>query len=330
MTKICIFGAGAIGGLIGARLALKGETEVSLVARGPHLAAMKAHGLTLKQAGETHVVHPKVSDRPSELGHQDYIILTLKAHGLGGVVEQLKPLIGPDTAILFAQNGIPWWYFHGVGGPLADTRLETVDPGGLIWNGIGPERALGAVVWQAAEVEAPGVVVHNYGDRMPLGEPTGEKSERAARLSKLLTSAGIKSPVRPELRNEIWLKLWGNLSFNPVSVLTGGMLDALATDPGTRRVIGTMMEEARAVAEALGASFAVGVEERMDMAARVGAHRTSMLQDVEAGRPTELDALLGVVLELAALVRVDTPSLQLVYDLCKFRCQRAQGPSLHG
>jgi 2-dehydropantoate 2-reductase len=323
MTRICVFGAGAIGGYVGARLALKGEADVSLIARGAHLAAMKTNGLTLRQAGETHVVHPQVTDQPSELGPQDFIILTLKAHGLAGVIDQLTPLMGPDTAILFAQNGIPWWYFHGVEGPLAGTRLESVDPGGEIWNRIGPERALGCVVWQAAEIEAPGVIAHHYGDRMPIGEPTGEKTDRAMRLSRLLTSAGIKSPVRAELRNEIWLKLWGNLSFNPVSVLTGGTLQDLATDPGTRRVIATMMEEARAVGEALGVTFAVGAQERMDMAAKVGAHRTSMLQDVEAGRPTELESLLGVVIELASLVKIDTPSLQLIYDLCKFRCKRA-------
>jgi 2-dehydropantoate 2-reductase len=323
MTKICVFGAGAIGGYVGARLAMKGEAEVSLVARGAHLAAMKANGLTLRQAGETHVVHPRVTDQPAELGPQDFIILTLKAHGLAGVIDQLMPLIGRETAILFAQNGIPWWYFYGVEGPLAGTRIESVDPGGEIWRRIGPERALGCVVWQAAEIEAPGVIAHHYGDRMPIGEPTGEKTERATRLGKLLTSAGIKSPVRPELRNEIWLKLWGNLSFNPVSVLTGGTLVDLATDPGTRRVIGTMMAEARTVAEALGVTFAVGIEERMDMAAKVGAHRTSMLQDVEAGRPTELESLLGVVIELASLVKIDTPSLQLVYDLCKFRSKCA-------
>ena len=321
MTKICIFGAGAIGGYVGARLAMKGEADVSLVARGPHLAAMQANGLTLKQAGETHVVHPQVTDDPKSLGPQDYIILTLKAHGLAGVIDALQPLIGKDTAILFAQNGIPWWYFHGVGGRFEGTRLESVDPGGEIWQRIGPERALGSVVWQAAEIEAPGVIAHHYGERMPIGEPNGEKTGRAVRLSQLLTSAGIKSPVRPNLRNEIWLKLWGNLSFNPVSVLTLGTLEALATDPGTHRVIRAMMEEARAVAEALGVQFPVSAEERIAMAAQVGAHRTSMLQDVEAGRPTELDALLGVVLELARLVEIDTPSLQLVYDLCKFRCK---------
>ena len=322
MTKICIFGAGAIGGYVGARLAMRAEADVSLVARGAHLAAMKANGLTLRQAGETHVLHLRVTDNPAELGPQDFIILTLKAHGLAAVLDQLMPLMGPDTAILFAQNGIPWWYFHGVGGPLEGTRLESVDPGGEIWRRIGPERALGSVVWQAAEIEAPGVIAHHYGDRMPIGEPTGERSERAELLGRLLTSAGIKSPVRTNLRNEIWLKLWGNLSFNPVSVLTHGTLIDLATDPGTRRVIATMMEEARAVGEALGVSFAVGTSERMDMAAKVGAHRTSMLQDVEAGRPTELDALLGVVIELAAHVEIGTPSLQLVYDLCKFRVRR--------
>ena len=322
MTKICVFGAGAIGGYVGARLAMKAEAEVSLVARGAHLAAMQANGLTLRQGGETHVVRPRLTDNSADLGAQDFVILALKAHGVAGVIDQLLPLIGPDTAILFAQNGIPWWYFHGVGGPLEGTRLQSVDPGGEIWRRIGPERALGCVVWQAAEIEAPGVIAHHYGDRMPIGEPSGEKTPRAERLSRLMTSAGIKSPVRPQLRNEIWLKLWGNLSFNPVSVLTLGTLVDLATDTGTRRVIAAMMEEARAVGEALGVSFAVDAGERMDMAAKVGAHRTSMLQDVEAGRPTELDALLGVVIELAALVKIGTPSLQLVYDLCKFRTRR--------
>jgi 2-dehydropantoate 2-reductase len=319
MTKICVFGAGAIGGLVGAKLALKGEAEVSLVARGPHLAAIRANGLTLKQAGETHVVRPKATDDPRELGPQDYIILALKAHGVQSVIGQMQPLIGTDTAILFAQNGLPWWYFHGTGGPHEGTRLESVDPGGEIWNRIGPERAIGSVVWQAAEIEAPGVIAHHYGDRMPIGEPSGEKTARVTELSRLLTEAGIKSPVKAGLRNEIWLKLWGNLSFNPVSVLTNGTLVELATDTGTHRVIRTMMEEARAVGEAIGVSFAVGVDERIAMAAKVGAHRTSMLQDVDAGRPTELEALLGVVIELATIVNIGTPSLQLVYDLCKFR-----------
>ena len=320
MTKICIFGAGAIGGYVGARLALQGEAEVSLVARGAHLAAMEAKGLVLKQGGETHIVRPRVTSDPRELGPQDFVILTLKAHAVAGVIDQLQPLLGPETAILFAQNGLPWWYFYRHGGPFDGHRLKSVDPSGEIWNRLGPERALGCVVWQAAEIEAPGIIAHHYGDRMPLGEPSGEKSERAVRLGGLLTAAGVKSPVRPGLRNEIWLKLWGNLSFNPVSVLTNGTLEGLASDPGTRRVIRAMMEEARVIAEALGVTFTVGVDERIAMAAKVGAHRTSMLQDADAGRPMELDALLGVVIELGELTEVPTPSLKLVYDLVKYRC----------
>jgi 2-dehydropantoate 2-reductase len=319
MTRICIFGAGAIGGFVGAKLALAGEAEVSLIARGAHLAAMQKHGLVLKQSGETHNVHPRLAGDANELGEQDFVILTTKAHAIPAVIEQIEPLLGPDTAILFAQNGLPWWYFYRHGGPYDGRRLESVDPGGAIWERIGPKRALGCVVWQAAELEAPGVISHHYGDRMPIGEPSGEKTARAERLSRLLTSAGLKSPVRANLRSEIWLKLWGNLSFNPVSILTNGMLDALAADPGTHRVIAAMMAEAERVANALGISFAVGIEDRIAMAAKVGAHRSSMLQDVEAGRPTELEALLGVVIELAELTGIETPALQLVYDLAKFR-----------
>jgi 2-dehydropantoate 2-reductase len=319
MTKICVFGAGAIGGYIGARLAHKAEAEVSLVARGPHLAAMEANGLILKQGGETFMVHPRVSSDPKTLGPQDFVIVTVKAHALTGVLDQLRPLLGKDTALLFAQNGLPWWYFYKHGGPYDGRRIESVDPGGKIWERLGPERALGSVVWQAAELEAPGVIAHAYGDRLPIAEPSGEKSPRAMLLSKLLLSAGLKSPVRGNLRDEIWLKLWGNLSFNPVSVLTQGTLLQLATDQGTRKVIRAMMQEARLVGEALGVKFSVDVDERISMAEKVGNHRTSMLQDVEAGRPTELDSLLGVVIELAQMVGIATPALNLVYDLTKFR-----------
>ncbi|MDP1701991.1 MAG: 2-dehydropantoate 2-reductase [Aestuariivirga sp.] len=319
MTKICVFGAGAIGGYIGARLAHKSEAEVSLVARGPHLAAMEANGLILKQGGETFKVHPRVSSDPKTLGPQDYVIVAVKAHALTGVLDQLQPLLGKDTALLFAQNGLPWWYFYKHGGPYEGRRIESVDPGGKIWERLGPERALGSVVWQAAEMEAPGVIAHAYGARLPIAEPSGEKTPRAMLLSKLLMNAGLKSPVRGNLRDEIWLKLWGNLSFNPVSVLTQGTLLQLATDPGTRKVIRDMMQEARLVGEALGVKFSVDVDERIAMAEKVGNHRTSMLQDVEAGRPTELDSLLGVVIELAQMVGIATPSLNLVYDLTRFR-----------
>jgi 2-dehydropantoate 2-reductase len=319
MTKICVFGAGAIGGYIGARLAHRAEADVSLVARGPHLGAMEAKGLTLKQGGETFTVRPRVTSDPKTLGLQDFVIITLKAHALPLVLDQLQPLLGKDTAILFAQNGMPWWYFYKHGGPLDGRRIESVDPGGEIWKRLGPERALGSVVWQAAEMEGPGIIAHAYGDRLPIAEPSGEKTARAMLLSKLLMSAGIKSPVRGNLRDEIWLKLWGNLSFNPVSVLTQGTLLQLATDPGTRKVIRNMMEEAQAVAVALGVKFSVDIDERISMAEKVGNHRTSMLQDVEVGRATELDALLGAVIELAQMVGIATPCLSLVYDLTKFR-----------
>jgi 2-dehydropantoate 2-reductase len=328
MTRICIFGAGAIGGFVGARLARKGEADVSLVARGAHLEEIKAKGLRLSEAGEEHIVRPRATSDPRELGRQDFIILTLKSHALPAVVDALQPLIGPDTAILFGQNGVPWWYFYKQGGRFDGRHLESVDPGGLLWTKLGPERALGCVIWQAAEIAKPGHVVHVYGERMPLGEPSGEITGRVKRLSGLLIDAGLKSPVKPDLRDEIWLKLWGNLSFNPVSVLTNGTLEALARDESARRVLRAMMQEAQAVGEALGVRFPIDVEERMDMAAKVGAHRTSMLQDVDNGRPTELDALLGVVIELAQMTGIATPALKLVYDLVRFRARvGVSGPS---
>jgi 2-dehydropantoate 2-reductase len=327
MTRICMFGAGAIGGFVGARLARAGEADVSLIARGPHLDAMKANGLQLTEDGKDHLVHPRVTSDPRELGTQDFVILTLKSHALPGVVDALQPLMGPDTALLFCQNGLPWWYFYRHGGRFEGRHLESVDPGGHLWK-LGPDRVLGSVIWQAAEIASPGHVVHVYGERMPLGEPSGEITGRARRLSGLLAGAGLKSPVKPNLRDEIWLKLWGNLSFNPVSVLTRGTLEQLARDASARRVLRAMMLEAQAVGEALGVGFPVDVEERMDMAAKVGAHRTSMLQDVDAGRPTELDALLGVVIELAQMTGIATPALKLVYDLTRFRARAgALGPS---
>ena len=319
MTRICVFGAGAIGGLIGAKLAKAGTTETSLLARGAHLEAMRAGGLRVTEAGETYTVRPRVTDDPRELGPQDVIILALKSHALPGIADALAPLIGPDTVLLFGQNGLPWWYFYKHGGRFDGHVLESVDPGGILWKKLGPERALGAVIWQAAGLGAPGHVVHGFGDRLTIGEPSGEVSDRARKLSALLEQAGVKSPVRADIRNEIWLKLWGNLSFNPVSVLTGGTLAALAGDSGTRAVLAAMMAEAQAVGEALGVVFSVSVEERLDMAAKVGAHRSSMLQDVDAGRPTELDALLGAVIELAQMTGIATPALKLVYDLTRFR-----------
>lgn len=320
--KVCVFGAGAIGGYVGALLARAG-VDVSLVARGPHGAAMREAGLTLHIGEESFTVRPTVTDDPSTLGPQDYVLLTLKAHSLPPIVDRLMPLLGPDTAVVTAINGIPWWYGYKIDGPAGGRRLDSVDPGGRIWDTIGPERAIGTVVWQAAEVEAPGVVRHGYGERMPLGEPDGSKSARAEALSKALIAAGIKSPVRPRIRDEIWMKLWGNLSFNPISALTGSTLETLARDPATRTVIARMMEEAKAVGEATGARFTVSVEDRIGMTEKVGAHRTSMLQDLEAGRPMEISALVAAVAELGRLTGLPTPTIDTVLALVSLRAKEA-------
>ncbi|WP_300580639.1 2-dehydropantoate 2-reductase [Marivita sp.] len=321
--KICVFGAGAIGGYMGVKLAQAGA-DVSLVARGPHLAAMKANGLKLiEEGGEETVVSVTASDNPADLGVQDYIIVTLKAHSVPPIVDKMKPLIGPNTTIVSGVNGVPWWYFHKIGGEHEGTRLESVDPGNAQWDGFGPDRVLGCVVYPAAEVIEPGVVKHIEGNRFSLGEPDGSKSERATALSQALSSAGLKAPVRPRLRDEIWVKLWGNLSFNPISALTHATLDVLCTDPGTRAVAKGMMLEAQEIAEKLGVKFPIDVERRIDGGAAVGAHRTSMLQDLDQGRPMEIDALVGSVQELGRVVNVPTPTIDTVLALVTLRARTA-------
>ncbi|SNT09367.1 ketopantoate reductase [[Luteovulum] sphaeroides subsp. megalophilum] len=320
--RICIFGAGAIGGYMGAKLAAAGA-DVSLVARGPHLAAMQARGLTLIEEGGTRTVPVRAASDPAALGPQDYVIVTLKAHSVPAVVPQLSRLLGAEGTLVSGVNGLPWWYFHRHGGPLEGRRLESVDPGGVQWDGLGPDRVLGCVVYPAAEVVEPGTVRHLEGNRFSLGEPSGEKSDRALRLSEALTAAGLKAPVRPRLRDEIWVKLWGNLSFNPISALTGATLDRLCTDPGTRAVARSMMLEAQAIAERLGVTFPIDVERRIDGGAAVGAHRTSMLQDLEAGRPMEIEALVGSVAELGRIVNLPTPTIDTVLALVRLRAKVA-------
>ncbi len=316
--KICIFGAGAIGGYMGAKLAQAGA-DVSLVARGPHLEAMRENGLRLiEESGETTVM-VTASDNAADLGPQDYVIVTLKAHSVPPVVSKMQPLIGDNTTIVFGVNGVPWWYFHKIGGPLEGTRLETVDPGNAQWDGFGPDRVLGCVVYPAAEVIAPGVVKHIEGNRFSLGEPDGSKSERALALSKALSAAGLKAPVRPKIRDEIWVKLWGNLSFNPISALTHATLDILCTDPGTREVARNMMIEAQTIAEKLGVKFPIDVDRRIQGGADVGAHRTSMLQDLDQGRPMEIDALVGSVKELGRVTETPTPTIDTVLALVALR-----------
>ncbi len=285
--KICIYGAGAIGGYLSVELALAGF-EVTSIARGPHLEAIRRNGLTLLTEGDRKVA-------------------------------KMAPLLGPDTAIITAQNGIPWWYFYELSGRWKNQRLQRADPGGLIWDTLGPRRAIGCVVYPSCELVEPGVVQHVSGNRLMLGEPDGSKSERAVALSKALTTAGFKAPVRPNIRDDIWLKLWGNVSFNPVSVLTHATLEQICGDDGVRAVVRAMMVEAQRIGKELGVTFKVDVETRIGWAADVGAHKTSMLQDLEMGRPMEIDALVGTVAEMGRLVGVDTPTIDTVLDLVRLR-----------
>jgi 2-dehydropantoate 2-reductase len=320
--RVCVFGAGAIGGLIGARLAQAGS-DVTLIARGAHLAAMKRSGLRILSGGDEAVVHPRCTDDPEEVGAQDHVIVTLKAHAVPAVVDSLQPLLGERTAVVTAMNGIPWWYFYKLEGPWQDRRLESVDPGGRQWDGIGPERAIGCVLFQACEMVEPGVIRHTYGDRLILGEPDGRRSERALALSKVLIAAGFRAPVRPRIRDEIWVKLWGNVAFNPVSVLTHGTLAAIAGDPGTRALCRIIMLEAQAVAEKLGVQFPLDVDARIEGTAEVGEHRTSMLQDLERGRPMEIDPIVTVVQEMGRVVGVETPCLDAILALVRQRAREA-------
>lgn len=321
--KVCIFGAGAIGGYMGVKLA-KAGADVSLVARGPHLAAMQEKGLSLiEEEGETTTVPVTASDDPAALGVQDYVIVTLKAHSVPPVVSKMAPLIGPNTTIVSGVNGVPWWYFHKLEGAHEGTRLDSVDPGNVQWNGFGPDRVLGCVVYPAAEVIEPGVIKHIEGNRFSLGEPDGSKSDRAQALSKILANAGLKAPVRPKLRDEIWVKLWGNLSFNPISALTHATLDVLCTDEGTRAVARNMMVEAQEIAERLGVKFPIDVDRRIAGGAAVGAHRTSMLQDLDQGRPMEIDALVASVQELGRVTGVPTPTIDTVLGLIRLRARTA-------
>jgi 2-dehydropantoate 2-reductase len=320
--KICVYGAGAIGGLIGAHLARVGN-DVTLIARGAHLAAMRAKGLKVSGASGDFTVAPRVTDDPAEGGPQNFVIVALKAHQVATIADRMAPLLGPETAVVMAVNGVPWWYFHGIEGPLAGRRLKSVDPDGRQWDLIGPRRVLGCVVYPAAEIAAPGEIRHIVNDRLSLGEPDGTKSARARLFSRALVKAGFKSPVKPDIRAEIWVKLWGNVAFNPISALTGATLKAICEDPGTRAVARSVMNEAEAVAAKLGITMPIGVESRIDGAAAVGEHKTSMLQDFERGRPIELDAIVGAVAELGDLVGVDTPMVDAIYALTRRKAMAA-------
>jgi 2-dehydropantoate 2-reductase len=320
--KIAVFGAGAIGGYLGAKLALAGQ-DVTLIARGPHLKAMQEHGLRLIEGeGET-VTRPRAVARGEEAGPQDYVILALKAHSVTPALDAIAPLLGPATAVVTAQNGVPWWYFYGLEGPWQDHRIKSVDPGGRIWATLGPEGAIGCVVYPACEIAAPGVIRHIEDERFSLGEPDGSRSERVSALAKALIAAGLRAPVRTRIRNEIWVKLLGNLALNPVSALTRATLGEICADPGARAFAKSVMLEGQAVAAALGEEMPITVDARLDGAAALGDHKTSMLQDLELGRPMEHDALVGAVAELARLTGVETPNLDALWGMIQLLAQHS-------
>ncbi|MFN9677339.1 MAG: 2-dehydropantoate 2-reductase [Betaproteobacteria bacterium] len=313
--KICVAGAGAIGGYLAVRLAGIGE-EVSVVIRGANLQAVRTHGMTLVEAdGSRKVARLAASDRMADLGVQDVVILGMKAHQVAPVVPDLLTLIGPHTLVVTAQNGIPWWYFHKHGGPYEGRRIEAVDPGGVISASLPVERALGCIVYPAAELDAPGVVRVIEGNRFPLGEIDGADTERVRALAQRFRDAGFKTPILSDIRSEIWLKLWGNLSFNPISALTHATLQDICRFPATRELAAQMMREAQAIGEKLGVQFKVGLDKRIAGAEAVGAHKTSMLQDVEMGRVLELDALVKSVIELGRITELPTPAIEHVYAL---------------
>jgi len=312
--KICVVGAGAIGGYLGARLALAGE-DVSFIARNKNLAAINANGFKLIAEDGTEQVATTVRavQDYADAGPQDTVLLTVKAHQVKDLLPDLRTLFGPETMVVTMINGIPWWYFHKLAGAHEGRGLDSVDPGGLLAAGIEPERVIGSVVYPAAELVAPGVVKLIEGNRFTLGEPNGERTPRIEALSQVLMKAGFKAPVSRDIRSEIWVKLWGNLSFNPISALTHATLEDICRFPESRALAAAMMSEAQTVAESLGVRFKISLDQRIAGAEAVGAHKTSMLQDVEAGRALELDALVGAVVELGRITGTPTPTVQAIY-----------------
>ncbi len=311
--KICVVGAGAIGGFMAVRLAGAGH-DVSVIARGPHLAAIRARGMRLVEADQEIVASDlTATDRIRDLRPQDVVLLALKAHQISAVVHDLPALFGPDTVLVTLQNGIPWWYFQKLDGEFADRVVETVDQGGVLFNSVDPDRVIGCIAYPAATVAEPGVIRHIEGNRFPVGELDGSSSERVTRVSETLIGAGFKSRILDDIRSEIWLKLWGNLTFNPISALTHATLVDICQFPLTRALAAARMTEAQAIGERLGAGFRVPMERRITGAESVGKHKTSMLQDVEAGKPLEIDGMLGVVVELAEMTGVEVPTLRALY-----------------
>ena len=318
--RFAIVGAGAIGAYLGARLSASGQ-DVSLVARGLHLKAMQDHGVRVRSPEGDFEAHPTATGDYVEIGPVDYVFLTVKAHGVAEVAPKLEPLLGPETAIVSAQNGIPWWYFQRHGGPWDGTRLESVDPGGAISSLIATERIIACIVYPSTSIVEPGVIEHIEGNRFSIGELDGTTSERCRSLAGALAKSGLRCPIRSRIRDELWAKLLGNLAFNPISALTRATLSEIATHPEARAVVRAAMEEADAVATALGVKIPVTIDRRIDGAEKVGDHKTSMLQDVEAGKPIELESLVGAVVELGEKLDIPMPHTRTIYGCAKLLAQ---------
>ena len=324
--KFLIAGAGAIGAYIGARMAQAGF-DVTLFARGPHRGAMQEHGVRIKSSEGDFVARPTIASSLEEVGPVDVVFLGVKAHGLPQLAPHLGPVLGPDTTLVSTQNGIPWWYFQGFGGQWEGLRLERVDPGGVISSAIETKRVVGSIIYFATEIAAPGVIHHTEGNRITLGEPDGTRSDRIRVLAESLIASGFRCPITTRIRQEIWVKVLGNASFNPVSALTRATLVQIARDPGTSSVIRSIMQEVEAVSHKLGMELPDSIDQRMAGAEKVGEHKTSMLQDLEAGRPMELEALVGAVVELGERVGLAMTSTRTVYDCTKLLSQCASPQS---
>jgi 2-dehydropantoate 2-reductase len=321
--RFLVVGAGAIGAYIGALMARAGA-DITLFARGPHLRAMQAHGVQVKSAAGGFAAHPKIAATLEEVGPVDVVFLGVKAHGLTQLAPQLHPLLGPDTTVVSTQNGLPWWFFQGFGGEWDGLCLERVDPGGVISAAIEARRVLASIVYFSTEIIAPGVIQHIEGNRISLGEPDGTRSERSRKIAEALIAAGMRAPVTTHIRNEIWVKILGNVAFNPVSALTGATLAQMTRDPDVCKLVREIMCETAAVAARLGLELPVSIDQRIAGAAKVGEHKTSMLQDLEAGRPMELEAVVGAIVELGERVGVPMPHTRTVYGCTKLLSQCRQ------
>jgi 2-dehydropantoate 2-reductase len=323
--RFLIAGAGAIGAYIGARMAQAGF-DVTLFARGPHLRAMQEHGVQVKSIEGDFVARPTIASSLEDVGPVDVVFLGVKAHGLPQLAPQLKPALGTDTAVVTTQNGIPWWYFHGFGGEWEGTRLERVDPDGVISSAIDARRVVGSIVYFATEITAPGVIQHIEGNRVTLGEPNGTRSDRSRQIAEALIASGLRCPITARIRHEIWVKVLGNASLNPVSALTRATVAQMVRDPGTCLVIRNIMREVESVSGKLGMELPVSIDQRIAGAEKVGEHKTSMLQDLEAGRSMELEALVGAVVELGERMGVPMPITQTVYTCTKLLADAVTGP----